>query len=206
MPTKSPEFSMLPNPEDLELDRLCPSSDMEHMDRRIRKTRQRLQAGLLLLMKEKPLSQITMREICRRVDVGRSTPYTHYRDVQDILEQMESVLYEELSTLLATYPAGGSVPEKTAWFTRLYTLAQGNGLLLHVLLSFKGDPDFLQKLLTLCEERICGILSPGAQDAAWRSTFLTGALVSMVRQWVSGASPESPEDMARLTVRFLHIA
>lgn len=46
----------------LNFDPICPDENIG-TDRRIRKTRQRLQAALLLLMKEEPLSQITMREV-----------------------------------------------------------------------------------------------------------------------------------------------
>lgn len=187
----------------LELDKLCAPAQAEGVDRRIRKTRQRLQAGLLLLMKEKPISQITMREICRRVDVGRSTPYTHYRDVVDILEQMEAALYDELARLMPTYPAAGDVASQRAWFTALYSLAQKNGLLLEVLLCHQGDPPFLKRTLAFCEACIRSANPPATPNLDWRVTFLSGALTSMIRQWVCGGCTESPQELAEITLSFL---
>lgn len=203
MPIESPELSMSMQNSGLELDRLCAPADAEGVDRRIRKTRQRLQAGLLLLMKEKPIAQITMREICRRVDVGRSTPYTHYRDVEDILEQMEAALYEELAELLPKYPGGGDAAARKDWFTRLFLLAQRNGLLLEVLLCHDGDPAFLARVSALCEAGIRDAQPLGTEHLDWRVTFLLGALTSMVRQWAKGGCAESPKELAQMTVGFL---
>ena len=203
MPTESPmpglsilDAALKPDPRHARL-------DADKTDRRVRKTRQRLQAGLLLLMKEKPLEQITMREICRRVDVGRSTPYAHYRDVQDILEQMEEAFHNDLSALLPAWPSTGSATDKERWFSAFYALAQQNGLLLDVLLSYHGDPAFLARLEALCEAGITAALPAGSLNPAWRAAFLTGAILAMVRQWAGGGCTEAPAELARMTIAFL---
>src|SRR5262245_58636567 len=55
-------------------------------DRRIRRTRERLGAALIALLEEdKPIDQVTIREVLDRADVGRSTFYLHYRDTDDLL-------------------------------------------------------------------------------------------------------------------------
>ena len=100
MPKKIQPVSSLRPFEQLALEGLIQPLSAKDMDRRIRKPRSRLQAGLLILMKEKPVSQISMREICRLVDIGRSTPYSHYRDVEDILDQLKAAFSEELQELL----------------------------------------------------------------------------------------------------------
>lgn len=197
-----PEIRIQDENSALELVQLCAPAKPERLDRRIRKTRQRLQAGLLLLMKEKPLSQITMREICRRVDVGRSTPYTHYRDVEDILEQMEAELYADLAALLPSYPAGGDFSARKAWFASFYSMVQRNGLLMDVLLCHDGHPVFTRRALALCEDTIRAAQPADTPNLNWRVAFLSGALTSMVRQWACGGCAESPEELAKLTLGF----
>lgn len=118
----------------INFDPICPD-ESTGTDRRIRKTRQRLQAALLLLMKEEPLSQITMREVCRRADVGRSTPYSHFRDVEDILDQLEATFFQALTELLDAYPSHQAAGEKADWFVRLFILARRHGLYLDLLLA-----------------------------------------------------------------------
>lgn len=181
----------------LNFDPICPD-ESTGTDRRIRKTRQRLQAALLLLMKEEPLSQITMREVCRRADVGRSTPYSHFRDVEDILDQLEATFYQALVQLLEDYPAKQGQEAKVAWFTQLFVLARRHGLYLELLLSHHVRPEFLARCTQACDA--CITRSLEVIPSSWRVTFISGALFALVRQWVMAGCRESPEQMAQLTV------
>ena len=50
------------------------------IDRRVARTRSLLQQALFSLTAEKGYTAITVEDICREADVGRSTFYTHYPD------------------------------------------------------------------------------------------------------------------------------
>ena len=50
-------------------------------DRRIRKTKTQLRAGLAKLMQTKSLKEITVKELVEEVDINRSTFYLHYTDL-----------------------------------------------------------------------------------------------------------------------------
>ena len=52
----------------------------EKTDRRIRKTKAQLRAGLAKLMKEKNINEITVRELVDEADINRSTFYLHYTE------------------------------------------------------------------------------------------------------------------------------
>ena len=58
-------------------------------DRRVRKTKKQLRMALTTLMMEKSVGEITVREIAELADVNRGTFYAHYRDVNDLLAQVE---------------------------------------------------------------------------------------------------------------------
>lgn len=53
-------------------------------DRRTRYSKKVIRESLYGLMKEKPLNKITVKEICDRADVNRSTFYTYYTDIYDL--------------------------------------------------------------------------------------------------------------------------
>ena len=55
------------------------------MDRKTRYTRMVLQDSLIELMKEKPISKITIKELCEKADINRTTFYAHYTDQYDLL-------------------------------------------------------------------------------------------------------------------------
>ena len=65
------------------------------VDRRIRKTKQQLRQSLTALLKEKPIQDITVRELADLADINRGTFYLHYRDVYDLLNQIEEELLGE---------------------------------------------------------------------------------------------------------------
>jgi AcrR family transcriptional regulator len=63
-------------------------SSRESTDLRIRRTRERLGAALIALLEDKPIEEVTMRQVLDRAGVGRSTFYLHYRfDFRDRAKQ-----------------------------------------------------------------------------------------------------------------------
>ena len=50
----------------------------EKVDRRVRKTKAQLRAGLARLMQKKSIKEITVKELVEEVDINRSTFYLHY--------------------------------------------------------------------------------------------------------------------------------
>ena len=57
-------------------------------DRRVRKTKESIQAALVALLGGKPYDRITVTELCARADVSRITFYTHYADKDALVEEM----------------------------------------------------------------------------------------------------------------------
>lgn len=49
------------------------------MDRRVRKTRLKLNESLMILIKDKNINQITVKELTDLADINRKTFYLHYK-------------------------------------------------------------------------------------------------------------------------------
>ena len=75
-------------------------------DRRVRKTKAQLRAGLASLMKEKNVNDITVKELVEAVDINRSTFYLHYTDIRNMLESVEHEMLEEIENLIRDHPIG----------------------------------------------------------------------------------------------------
>lgn len=54
---------------------------------------------LVEMLHEKPLMDITVKELSARAHVARSTFYAHYRNVDDVLEQVEDALITDIICL-----------------------------------------------------------------------------------------------------------
>ena len=65
-------------------------------DRRVRYTRMMLKKSLLEILQEKPIDRISVKELCERADVNRSTFYVHYGSPQELLDNIRQEMLEEI--------------------------------------------------------------------------------------------------------------
>ena len=73
-------------------------------DRRVRKTKTQLRAGLAKLMQTKSIKEITVKELVDEVDINRSTFYLHYTDIYQMLESIEDELEGEINQIVNNHP------------------------------------------------------------------------------------------------------
>ena len=81
------------------------------------------------LLRIKPYSKITVTELCRLADINRGTFYIHYFDVDDVLDD---IVTESFSDVSQTIP----VPIR---FARRYRKIKRSGPCLWMRLSRKGS-------------------------------------------------------------------
>ena len=60
------------------------------MDLRIKKTRRSIIDAFLELRTKKSLEKITVKELCERAEINKSTFYCHYTDIYDLQNQLET--------------------------------------------------------------------------------------------------------------------
>lgn len=72
------------------------------LDRRIQYTREVLHKSLIQLILEKGYDKVTVQDVLNRADVGRSTFYSHYKDLEDLFlsgfENLWSLFEEHLDS------------------------------------------------------------------------------------------------------------
>ena len=69
-------------------------------DRRARRSRRLLKESLLVLMKRKAFSQISVRDVTDEADMNRGTFYLHYTGTVELLQSLEADLLQELEALI----------------------------------------------------------------------------------------------------------
>ena len=90
----------------------------EKVDRRVRKTKAQLRAGLARLMQKKSIKEITVKELVEEVDINRSTFYLHYTDIYQMLESIEAELMDEVSHLVEDYPLDPLNNKESSYLSR----------------------------------------------------------------------------------------
>ena len=75
-------------------------------NQRARLTKMLLKQAYMTLMKEKKTDRITVRDICSRAEVNRSTFYLHYAEPNDLLTEIEN---EAVSLVTEAITAIGAI-------------------------------------------------------------------------------------------------
>ena len=71
----------------------------ETVNRRVQFTKTALRDAMIELICEKPLTSITVKDVCARADINRSTFYLHYKDVDSLLVAVEDYAIEYIQSL-----------------------------------------------------------------------------------------------------------
>lgn len=72
-------------------------------DRRVRKTKKAVHDVFCEMVKEKKLNEITIKELCSRADINKSTFYLHYRDIYDLAGSIQTTFVENVCAIINEY-------------------------------------------------------------------------------------------------------
>lgn len=75
--------------------------DEVKMDRRVRKTKKAIKNALMALASDKNLSEITVTDISDIADINRKTFYVYYKDVYDLIDDIENDIISKLIPLIS---------------------------------------------------------------------------------------------------------
>jgi AcrR family transcriptional regulator len=176
------------------------------IDRRIRRTRDRLSDALMKLALEKPFDTITVQNVLDRAGVSRSTFYVHYNDKDDLFISELDEFFEGISTMLSRR---ADPSDRVAPVRELFThIADASRFHKAVVASGK-----IHDALELCqghfargiEQRLAELRRARGIAAHQHAVAqaLAGALVSLLLWWIKAKMPTSPTYMDDLYHRMV---
>ena len=181
----------------------------EKVDRRVRKTKAQLRAGLARLMQKKSIKEITVKELVEEVDINRSTFYLHYTDIYQMLESIEGELMDEISHLIDDY-ALDSINNKESsypFIKQIFTILDNNKDICIALLGKNGDMAFVNRIEGLIAEtvfqRLSSRMPKDNRDIEYAYAFCLNGCVGMIKAWLSSDNQESTQHMAELTHKLI---
>ena len=103
------------------------------LDRRVRKTRAQLRKCLSTLLETKKVQNITVKELAQMADINRGTFYLHYKDVYDLLDNIQKDLLKDFESILTTIApdTDNLVPFIEALFLFIYKNKDMSKIFLH---------------------------------------------------------------------------
>jgi AcrR family transcriptional regulator len=171
-------------------------------NQRIRLSKQLLRESLTGLLYEKDIHKVSVREICDRAQINRTTFYKYYGSQYDLLQDMENEVLSQIRTYLSEVDVvseGG-----LAQVSKIIAFADENLELCRLLCNNTVGSEFPEKLITLprIRELLTSTLNVGYSDA--EAEYILGFIVnggfSMIKNWINKDERESPEEMAALMI------
>lgn len=166
---------------------------MASNDRRVLRTRRTLREALIALILERGWDAISVRDLCERADVGRSTFYVHFADKEELLLSG----FDELLKSLKTKHNAGSL----AFAEDLFVHAGENLRLFRALIGKKSAQAVMQRFRAVVLELVGADLARLAPRAAHREAavhYVTGAYIELLTWWVDGRTRVEATEIAHV--------
>ena len=175
------------------------------VDRRVRKTKSQLRAGLARLMQEKGIGQITVKELVNEVDINRSTFYLHYSDIPALLREIEDDMMEEMERAVREHPIK---EDSTSRFIEdIFRVLNENREISRALIGPHGDLGFVRRIEKLLEENssefLAQLFPERVQDMKYFYSYCLNGCLGFVKTWLEDGEAKPPEYAADLTFRMV---
>jgi len=174
---------------------------MNSFDARVRYTRMIIEKSFLELLKEKPVSKITVTELCSKAQINRATFYKHYLDIPDLLEKLEEELFNQIREMFRNQAADMEINlmemmnyTKREW-ERFMALGSDN-----------GDPNLMMKTFLICYENAYPLLEqsmPGLTEARRQMLFhfMSQGAGGILTWWIKNGMKEDPDLVVQMIMK-----
>lgn len=171
------------------------------MNQRIALTKKLLKNSLTEMLQTHSIYQISIRELCQKAGINRSTFYKYYGSQFDLLAEMENDLFHSVETVFVsqTDPSEELVVQVMCYLEQDIEFVR-------LLLNSNVDPQFPEKLFTLEPIRRMGLelkADMTEEEYEYFSCFILHGVYEMVHKWINKEKRESPARITSLIFRFI---
>ena len=186
-------------------ERRLPMNTTGDANRSVRRTKGKLKEALIQLMLEKPVKDITVREIAELADVSRGTFYLYYRDVYDMVERLQNQLLDELTEIMDRIDPRSADAAYEAILSTLLLVREENNLF-RALLGPNGSHEFINGMSAILDKPLSDSIRPlatGESTVRLVSGFFIKGFIGLIEEWLLDGLKETPENMAIIVSNLL---
>lgn len=183
-------------------------ADEPKESRKTRYTKAALRESLIELMQTRPILTISVKELCARAEISRSTFYAHYKDQYALLKQMEDETLTSVERMLKTHAGPQGAAGTRAVLEAILTYIADNSHSIQVLLSENGDIDFqkrffrrftdAQKMMRYFSEH-----TDNAEKTEYHLVFVVSGSIALLQHWLKNNMKIPIPEMAALLADLL---
>ncbi len=168
------------------------------MDLRIEKTRKTIINTFIELRARKPIEKITIKELCEKAMINISTFYSHYRDIYELSDAIET---EVVNSILQSLSLPYNIFENPDQFTReLFMSYHSQESLLQTLFSGSRSSRLVSKIDHGIKELVFAA-NPEARNDLATNLGLTYAIYGTYYAYMENTA-HSPQQVIEILARF----
>lgn len=174
-------------------------------NRRNRMTKWLLKECLLEMLQERPLSKISVRELCSRADINRSTFYIHYKDIYDLFDFLEQEAVDQVTQYMKHRVNRDKQEDAMA---DLLTYLRDNASLHATLMrsSLTYDDRVRETVFQVYLKYYQDIGKELSEKDAYRIEFNTAGTAKLIEKWLlNDDGKRSPREMATMIFSDIHV-
>jgi len=160
----------------------------------------------MMTKEHRPIGRITVREICEKADIHRSTFYVHYRDVYDLVEKVEQNMSLKLTEQFF-YKLDQHASARDC-FAAIFEFIRMHREFYLYYLTENSHSGVLQLAWDMIQERFTNAAVNAAdfgaltlEEMKYHGAFFLFGLTAVVRSWLQNGCPESPSELYELIRR-----
>lgn len=166
-------------------------------NRRTQMTKRILRESLLEMLKTVNIQKISIRALCEKANINRSTFYKYYGSQFDLLKEMEDDLLSRIEESFNSSPN-----EEMRSMTAVLAFIKNNIELCEILINSNVDEEFPKKLLYL--PAILNRVNIGETERQAEYIYIQDCILyggyQMIKRWINEGCRETPEEMARILI------
>ena len=179
------------------------------IDHRVRVTKVLIRNAFTSLLREKPIQSITIREICERSGINRSTFYKHYADIHELLVKLEDEMFGEFKAAIDPLLAEIGQSDSLRLSTRVFQVLRDNSDLCIVTLGDYGDKDFALRLLSYGRQKMVEAYlrqfgNVSTQELEYFYAFASAGCIGLMRKWFEDGMKLSAEQIAQMAESMIY--
>ncbi len=155
---------------------------------------------------KKPVNKVTVREICELAEINRSTFYAHYKDVYDVMEQVEKTMAKELTQ---SFLSRLDTSMESCFLSMFEFIKEYREFYKIYLNNTEKSSGILQLATETYQDKVAGLSYQELgyrfeEEIAYHEDFFLSGFSALVRRWVNRDCKESPRELYGILNREYH--
>ena len=155
------------------------------------------------LYKENGMQKITVTKICSMAHINRSTFYSHFKDIYDVLDKIEENVIIPLEFKNIVFDNLIMTKDKNIFLDEILIFFDKNIEYLSVLLGKHGDPEFRNKLINKLSSNIIPMLKVSDENMSRVQLlfeYQNAAVISVIMKWYNNNNNLGKEELIKLLI------